>query len=103
MSYRRELSDYHATIGSEDRCKPRQLDAIANESLQECSKQAAVPRPRRNELPRSGLVQWHLCTEANYVQFGGDEASLREICRDSGAVEQRTAGHSFGGRRRLCG
>jgi hypothetical protein len=31
---------------------------------------------------------WHLCTEANYVQFSRDEASLREIYRDSGAVEQ---------------
>src|SRR5215469_16830538 len=44
----------------------RSLQAAAarryrNESLQECSKQAAVPRPRRNELPRSGLVQCRLC------------------------------------------
>jgi class 3 adenylate cyclase len=38
---------------------------------------------------------WHLCTEANYVQFGRDEASLWEIYRESGAVEQHTAGHSF--------
>ena len=68
MSYRRELSDYHATIGSEDRCKPRQLDAIANESLQECSKQAAVPRPRRNELPRSGLVQSILLVAGNRIE-----------------------------------
>ena len=43
-----------------------------NESLQECSKQAAVPRPRRNELPRSGLVQLVL---SNYF----DNTKKKEI------------------------
>src|SRR5262249_13103052 len=54
---RRELSDYHATIGSEDRCKPQQLDAIATNLFRNAASKRRSLGPRRNELPRSGLVQ----------------------------------------------